>query len=49
MTVQMETGKINYDTWDSKVTLPSDVVGLLKPFSLFTRVLPLDLRPGGDA
>ena len=26
-----------------------DVAGLVKPFSLFARVLPLDLRPGGDA
>ena len=48
MTVQMETCKISYDTWDSKMTLPRDVVGLVKLFSLFTRVLPLDLRPGGD-
>ena len=44
----MKTCEINYDTWDSKVALPRDMFGLVKHFSLFTRVLPLDLRPGGD-
>ena len=44
----MKTCEINYDTWDSKVALPRDMFGLMKRFSLFARVLPLDLRPGGD-
>ena len=44
----MKTREINYDTWYSKVALPRDMFGLVKHFSLFTRVLLLDLRPVGD-
>ena len=44
----MTACEINYDTWDSKVAFPRDMFGLLKRFSLFAIVLPLDLRPGGD-
>ena len=44
----MTACEINYVTWDSKVAFPRDMFGLLKRFSLFAIVLPLDLRPGGD-
>ena len=44
----MKTCEINYDTWDSNVALLEDMFGFMKLFSLFERVLPLDLRPGGD-
>ena len=45
---EMKTCEIIYDTWYSKVALPWDMFGLVTHFSLFTRVLPLALRPGVD-